>query len=78
MDTEELVKLTVSAWDNAVRAQEESRAVRSFDAKVWASEFVGYVKDNPAIATDTETMTAWFAGALMRGYDEASKAIRKG
>lgn len=43
---------------------------RSFDAKVWAKEFVALVRTNPAIATDEETMSGWFANALMRGYDE--------
>jgi hypothetical protein len=44
---------------------------KSFDARVWASEFVRYVNENPSIATDEGTMTTWFASALMRGYDEA-------
>ncbi len=44
---------------------------KSFDARVWAQEFVRYVKENPSIATDEGTMTTWFASALMRGYDEA-------
>jgi len=42
----------------------------SFDARDWARMFVGLVQHNPAIATDEETMTTWFANALMRGYDE--------
>lgn len=44
---------------------------KSFDAEVWAKEFVRHVKDNPAIATDEGCMISWFANALMRGYDEA-------
>lgn len=44
--------------------------IYSFDARVWAEDFVAAVKSNPDIASDPETMTAWFAGALMRGYDE--------
>ena len=41
----------------------------SFDAQVWAREFV---KHNLAyhIGLDEGTLTAWFASALMRGYDE--------
>ena len=35
--------------------------------------FVEVVKANPAIATDAECMTTWFASAMMRGYDEARK-----
>lgn len=43
---------------------------RSFDARVWAKAFSEHVAANPAIATDEECMTTWFASALMRGYDE--------
>jgi hypothetical protein len=42
---------------------------QSSDARDWATEFVAYVQKNPAIATDPETMTSWFATALMRGYN---------
>jgi hypothetical protein len=44
--------------------------LKSFDARVWAHDFVKTVTENPSIATDEETMTTWFSGALMRGYDE--------
>lgn len=43
---------------------------KSFDAREWAANFVEIVTANPSIPTDVETMTAWFASALMRGYDE--------
>jgi len=42
----------------------------SFDAMKWAESFVAHVKLKPTIATDVGTMLAWFATALMRGYDE--------
>jgi hypothetical protein len=43
--------------------------IESFDAQVWAKEFV---KHNLAfhIGLDEGALTAWFASALMRGYDE--------
>jgi len=47
-----------------------TRIPESFDAQVWAQEFVHLVEANPAIATDEGTMIGWFANALMRGYDE--------
>lgn len=47
--------------------------LRSFDAKVWALNFIDCVKRNPEIATDLECMTGWFANALMRGFDEGKK-----
>jgi hypothetical protein len=45
----------------------------SFEARFWAKEFVKYVKETPSIPTDEETMTTWFANALMAGYDWAKK-----
>lgn len=49
---------------------------QSFDARDWAKAFVEHVKANPAIATDEDTMLAWFANALMRGYDEFARRYR--
>ncbi len=47
----------------------------SFDARDWAQAFVANVQLNPEIATDEQTMIAWFATALMRGYDEGRKQL---
>lgn len=47
-----------------------NETIKSFDARVWARDFVEHVKANPSIAADEETMTTWFASALMRGHDE--------
>jgi hypothetical protein len=44
--------------------------LQSFDARLWAQEFVKHVTANPSIATDLGCMTGWFANSLMRGYDE--------
>jgi hypothetical protein len=44
--------------------------LRSFDAVVWAKAFVETVEKNGTIPLDRETMTTWFANALMRGWDE--------
>jgi hypothetical protein len=43
--------------------------IQSFDAQVWAREFV---KCNLAyhIGLDEGALTTWFANALMRGWDE--------
>ena len=43
--------------------------IKSFDAQVWAVEFV---KCNLAyhIGLDEGALTTWFANALMRGWDE--------
>lgn len=47
-----------------------SDILASFDARDWARAFVEHARQNPSIATDEGTMIAWFANALMRGYDE--------
>ncbi len=39
----------------------------SFDAQDWAKAFL---KRNPDCGIDEGTIIAWFANALMRGYDE--------
>ena len=49
----------------------------SFDARDWAKAFVKSVRENPNIPHDEETMIAWFAGALMRGFDEATGRARR-
>ena len=53
-----------------MRPMKDTELLKSFDARVWAAEFVKHVAANPGIATDEETMTTWFANALMRGYEE--------
>lgn len=49
----------------------------SFDAREWAKAFVELVRKKPEIATDEATMTTWFAGALIRGYDERVRRERQ-
>ena len=49
----------------------EHKLVGTFDAKVWAKEFIKIVKKKPSIATDEGTMIGWFANAIMAGYDKA-------
>ena len=42
----------------------------SFDARDWAKAFLKAHEGGPDGFLSEETMTAWFANALMRGYDE--------
>ena len=44
--------------------------LQSFDARVWAREFIRIISLNPSHALDEEMMIGWFSNALMRGYDE--------
>ncbi len=45
--------------------------MHSFDARLWAESFVAHVAQYPQLPSDADTMTTWFASALMRGFDEA-------
>jgi len=45
----------------------------TFDAKVWARQFMLITAANPAVASDEETMLGWFANAIMSGYDHAKR-----
>lgn len=56
--------------ETSKRLATDAEILNSFDARDWAREFVKHAKARPATATDESTMLAWFASALMRGYDE--------
>ena len=54
----------------------------SFDARDWAAAFCKTARERWGITgLDEEMMTAWFACALMRGYDqramEATTAVKQ-
>lgn len=50
-----------------------TNVLQSFDARVWAKEFVDRARRDPSFATDEGNMIGWFANALMRGFDEAQQ-----
>ncbi len=54
-----------------------AEVLKSFDARDWAKAFVAHARRNPLIPLDEETMTTWFANALMRGYDEHAHLIAR-
>ncbi len=65
------LSLLFPAWlTGKAKQASESEIYSSFEARDWARHFVSAVKRNPTIAFDEETMTAWFASSLMRGWDE--------
>lgn len=49
----------------------KQRWPHTMDAQVWTQEWLKTVADKPDIATDEGTMIAWFANAIMAGYDTA-------
>lgn len=65
-----LPMLTNAKAVESVAAPLDAGFINSFDARDWAKFFVAFAKRKPEIAPDEETMTTWFASALMRGYAE--------
>lgn len=45
----------------------------TFDASVWSKRFVQRAGENPEIPKDEGAMLAWFAGAIMAGFDYAKR-----
>lgn len=43
------------------------------DAEAWVDDFIAHVKADPLIPTDRGTMLAWFASAIMTGFDEGRR-----
>lgn len=41
--------------------------LKTMDAKIWTEEFIKIYPNGP----DFDTMIAWFANAIMTGYDHA-------
>ena len=48
-----------------------------FDALIWVDEWLKTIEKNPSIPTDEGTMLAWFANAIMAGYDHAYQEMEK-
>jgi hypothetical protein len=43
----------------------------TIDAEIWVQEWKKVIKENPSIPKCSGTMLAWFANAIMAGYDHA-------
>jgi len=54
-----------------VKGVQEGAWPHTVDARVWAQKWLETTKDKPEIAGDEDTMIAWFANAIMAGYDTA-------
>ncbi len=50
--------------------------VGEVDAMKWAECFTEKATEKPEIATDKNVMVAWFANAIMAGYDKVAKDIK--
>ena len=48
---------------------------QTWDASVWAGEWLKTIKEHPDVPTDEGTMIGWFANAIMCGYDKAHQKI---
>ena len=43
----------------------------SIDARVWVEKWLVALASNPDLPRDPDTMTGWFANAIMAGYEHA-------
>ena len=78
LDVADAVLAVINA-DNGIYepdAVEHLALIGEVDARVWAKTFVKTVATNPLIPTDEDTMLAWFASAIMAGYDRGQSDVR--
>ena len=50
---------------------QEQRWPHTVDARIWTDEWLKTIAEHPEIPSDYGTMIAWFANAIMAGYDTA-------
>lgn len=55
-----------------VKATRAQKWPHSMDAQEWVTEWMKAVRERPEIARDEGTMLAWFANAIMAGFDTAN------
>ena len=53
----------------------EQRWPHTMDAREWAKKWVEQIKLTPDIVRDEGTMIAWFANAIMAGYDTGQRRM---
>ena len=51
----------------ALHAENDNDLLSTTDAAVWADRFVKLAYENPSLATDSQALLAWFAGAIETG-----------
>ena len=66
--------------ERVVERISEVELVGTFDARVWAEQFVDRFKGSRIGPGDVseETMIGWFANAIMAGYDERARRVSDG
>lgn len=69
MDSE---KVELPGMLSLVKATRAQKWPHTMDAQEWVAEWMKAVKANPTIHTDEGTMLAWFANAIMAGFDTAN------
>lgn len=62
---------------NVPKEQRSDWPLPSFDADDWAKAFMARFNGDAASRIDLGLMRAWFASALMRGYDEGRSSLGK-
>ena len=57
--------------------EKEINLTGEFDALIWVDVWLETIEENPSIPTDEGTMLAWFANAIMAGYDHAYQEMEE-
>lgn len=52
------------------------RVPQTMDAQAWVRAWMDTLQNHPGIPSDEGTMLAWFANAIMAGYDGALRAAK--
>lgn len=47
------------------------------DARTWTEEFLKTTRERPEITFDPDTITTWFANAIMAGFDAGQRNAAK-
>ena len=66
-----------AAEDLAKTKVEKPNPSGSFDAEEWARAWMTIKIDNPALGSEFGEMVAWFANALVSGYDHGYAAAKR-
>ena len=72
-----IVETLGAAESSAILEPPKHGSEEAFDAVEWARSFISHARSIPGLATDEGAMVAWFANAIMEGYDRGRGDIAK-
>lgn len=68
-------------WESVERPASESyealrEAAKTINGKLWAQQYLSFVRQVPPPVMTEELMEAWFCNAIMAGYDAGYAAAK--